>query len=165
MLSETTGMATTSKNLPVSGIAAILPLAIFVVALVVEINSGINMPQNHNPPRLITSTAFTVGAGSSSYFRFSVPATATNVFVDGHFAATGGASNDIEVYVLNANEFVDFQNHHQTATFYGSQRETQNSISAVLPSGAGTYYLVFNNGFSLLTAKAVQASAVLHYTN
>jgi hypothetical protein len=110
MLSETTGMATTSKNLPVSGIAAILPLAIFVVALVVEINSGINMPQNHNPPRLITSTAFTVGAGSSSYFRFSVPATATNVFVDGHFAATGGASNDIEVYVLNANEFVDFQN-------------------------------------------------------
>jgi hypothetical protein len=113
----------------------------------------------------ITNTAFTVKAGSSEYFEFSVPANTTNVFVDGHFAATGGTGNDVEAYVLNSDEWVNFQNHHQTPTFYNSQRTTQNTISATLPASAGTYYLVFNNGFSLLTPKAVEVSAVLHYTN
>ncbi|HXZ14073.1 MAG TPA: hypothetical protein VEG64_16930 [Candidatus Sulfotelmatobacter sp.] len=31
--------------------------------------------------------------------------------------------------------------------------------------GAGTYYLVFDNGFSLLTPKAVQADGTLRYMN
>jgi hypothetical protein len=113
----------------------------------------------------ITNTAFTVKAGSSEFFEFSVPANTTSVFVDGHFAATGGAGNDIEVYVLNSDEWVNFQNHHPTPTFYNSQRTTQDSIGGSLPPGVGTYYLIFNNGFSLLTPKAVEASAVLHYTN
>jgi ribosomal protein L40E len=115
--------------------------------------------------QVITNTALAVKASSYTYFEFFVAANATNVFVDGHFTATGGSGNDIEVYILTPDEFVNFQNHHQTPTLYNSQRATQDSINAVLPSGAGAYYLVLNNGFSLLTPKAVQASAVLHYTN
>jgi hypothetical protein len=169
------------KDLPVSGIAAIIALVLLVLvvsAKIISVASAPHMPvvpQSDLPsvaqyvpqPRSqpITNTAFTVNAAAYSYFAFSVPENTTNVFVDGHFAATGGSGNDIEVYILNADEFVNFQNHHQTQTFYNSQRATQNSINAVLPSGAGAYYLVFNNGFSLLTPKAVQASAVLHYTN
>jgi hypothetical protein len=168
--------------MPVSGIAALLAAGLLIVVVVAKIVSLGGSPQSRVVPQMrpqslahqyvqqersltITSTAFTVKAGSSEYFAFSVPANTTNVFVDGHFTASGGAGNDIEVYILNSDEWVNFQNHHQTPTFYNSQRATQNSISATLPSGAGTYYLVFNNGFSLLTPKAVEASAVLHYTN
>jgi hypothetical protein len=179
------GHATTasakSKYLPVSGIAAILALGILVIVIVAKLVSVSNAPQTpvglqpsvqpvaqYIPQQrslAVTNGAFTVKAGSMEYTAFTVPANSTNVFVEGHFAASGGAGNDIEVYILSPDEFVNFQNHHQTPTLYNSQRETQNSINAVLPSGAGTYYLVFNNGFSLLTPKAVEASVVLHYTN
>jgi hypothetical protein len=171
----------TPKGLPLSGIAALVALALIAVFGVAKIVSVASSPPTLVVPQIpsqlvpqyvprqhsltITDTAFTVKAGSSEYFEFSIPANTTNVFVDGHFIATGGTGNDIEVYILNSDQFVNFQNHHQTTTFYNSQRETQNSINAVLPSGAGNYYLVFNNGFSLLTPKAVQASAILHYTN
>jgi hypothetical protein len=148
-----TEAATKPKDLPVSGIAALLAVGLIVVVGISKIVSVASspatpvvpnipiqtttqyVPQQRNQP--ITSTAFTVKAGSFDYFAFSVPSDATNVFVDGHFVATGGAGNDIEVYILNSDEYVNFQNHHQTATFYNSQRETQNSINAVLPTGAG----------------------------
>lgn len=177
----TTAAAAAPKNLPVSGIAAALAVILLAVVIVVKITSSVahtppiaTRPTSQPPlqyvpqPRAqnITDTAFTVKAGGYTYFQFSVlNADSTNVFVDGHFSATGGSGNDIEVFILNQDEFVNLQNGHQTATFYNSQRVTQNSINAVLPPGVGTYYLVFNNGFSLLTPKAVRASAVLHYTN
>lgn len=121
------------------------------------------LPQPH--VLTIVNTAVTVAAHSYSWYTFSLPERSVNVSVQGHFAATGGMGNDIQVYILNPDEFANFQNHHTTPTFYNSQRETQNSISAVLPAGGGTYYLVLDNGFSLITPKAVQISAVLNYTN
>ena len=100
----------------------------------------------------------------STYYPITVPADATNVSVDGHFTATGGLGNDIEVYVLTEDNFVNFKNGHPSPTLYNSGKVTQDSISVTLPA-SGNYYLVFNNNFSLLTPKAVQASATLHFTN
>lgn len=113
----------------------------------------------------ITNTAFFVKAGTYQPFKFSVPPGATSVWVDGHFSAAGGSGNDIDVYLLGEDAFANWQNGHQASTYYNSGRATQNSIKATLPPGAGTYYLVFNNKFSLFTDKEVQASATLHYTN
>ncbi len=52
-----------------------------------------------------------------------------------------------------------------TDTYYNSGRATQKSVHATLPSGTGTYYLVFNNNFSLVSPKAIQASVTLRYMN
>ena len=133
------------------------------------VNNGMRvspLPNLVSLPRTmpITNGAITVRAAGYLYYKFSVPASATNVFVDGHFSATGGTGNDIEVVIVNEDNFANFQNHHDAQTYYNSGKATQNSIQAVLPAG-GTYYLVFNNGFSLLTPKAVAADATLHYTN
>jgi zinc ribbon protein len=114
--------------------------------------------------QVITNTAITVKAAGYDFYKFTVPLGATNVSVDGHFSATGGAGNDIEVVILNEDNFANFQNHHDAQTYYNSGKVTQDSIHAVL-AGGGTYYLVFNNGFSLLTPKAVAADATLHFTN
>lgn len=119
-------------------------------------------PVPHTQP--IVNTAFTVNASSGLYYKFLVPQGAYNVTVDGRLSATGGSGNDIEAYLLNEDEFVNWQNGHSTSTYFSSGRVTQGSINAQLPSGAGTYYVVFNNKFSLLTPKAVQASVLLHYT-
>jgi hypothetical protein len=113
---------------------------------------------------IITDTAITVRANAYVYYRFLVPPGATNISVDGHFTATGGMGNDVEVLILSEDSFVNFQNRHSARTYYYSGKVTQSSINAVLPRG-GNYYLIFNNNFSLLTPKAVQANATLHYTN
>lgn len=112
----------------------------------------------------ITNTAFTVKANGYLYYRFTVAPDAANVWVDGNFSASGGSGNDIEVYLMDEDAFVNWQNNHPVRTFYNSGRLTQGKIYAGLPPRAGTYYLVFNNNFSLITPKAVQASATLHYT-
>jgi predicted nucleic acid-binding Zn ribbon protein len=109
------------------------------------------------------STTFAVKNLGYVYTQFAVPPGATNVSVTGRFTASGGLGNDIEAYILTSDGFVNFQNGHQATTYYQSGRVTQGSINANLPAGA-TYYLVFNNNFSLLSAKAVQASVTLNYT-
>jgi hypothetical protein len=118
--------------------------------------------QPHSVP--ITNGALTVNAGSFSWYTFAVPPGATVVTVSGHFAATGGFRNDIMAYVLDADSFVNFRNHHPVNTLYNSGKLTQSQISATLPNGSGTYYLVFDNRFSIITPKAVQVNATLSYT-
>jgi hypothetical protein len=111
----------------------------------------------------IGTGALTVAAANSIYYQLPVPATATVVKVQGHFTATGGTGNDIEVYLLNQDEFTNWQNGHATATFYNSGRVTVGDIDATLPNDAATYYLVFNNKFSLITPKAVQENITMTY--
>jgi hypothetical protein len=112
----------------------------------------------------IANTTISVGAGSFNYYKFVVPATATEASVDGHFSATGGFGNDIQVFVVNADSFVNFQNGHPSDAYFNSGKVTQNTINALLP-GPGTYYLVCNNRFGLLAPKAVEINAILHYVN
>jgi hypothetical protein len=123
-------------------------------------------PQVAKMPRTetIANTAITVGAGSFTYYKFVVPTTAAQAYVDGHFSATGGFGNDIQVFVVNQDSFANFQNGDPSDAYFNSGKVTQNSINALLP-GAGTYYLVCNNRFSLLSPKAVEIDAVLHYAN
>lgn len=120
-------------------------------------------PQAHE--EVIANTAFTVKQLSFGYYKFEVPFNSTNVSVDGHFQASGGLGNDIEVYLLDQDGFVNWQNKHAVTTYYNSGRLTEGTISATLPSLSTMYYLVFNNKFSLISPKAVQLSATLRYTN
>ena len=124
-------------------------------------------PQLPPPPQphfvRIVNTAITVNAGSFAWYPFSVPENANTLAVTGHFTATGGSGNDIIVYILDEDGLANLKNGHPTRTYYNSEKVTQSSIQAVLPPAPGTYYLVFDNRFSLLTPKAVQVNASLSY--
>ncbi len=90
--------------------------------------------------------------------------------VVGQFKATAGsttggpANNDIEVHVLAEAAFAAWQSGYATNTYYSSGRVSQGDINAVLPPGAGAYYVVFNNKFSPRTAKTVQIDLDLRYS-
>lgn len=119
------------------------------------------------PPQLhrvsMPSAAFTVGALAANNYSFAVPAGAFDVTMKGHFAATGGSGNDIEVVVVSEDEFVNWQNGHPSKAFYNSGRVTQDTIKLNLPSDAATYRVVFSNKFSLFTPKAVEANVDLNF--
>ena len=125
-------------------------------------------PTSQQPPvqqhkQSTGNVAFTVNAQSANNYKFTVPAGAFNVTMKGHFAASGGSGNDIEVVVVSEDEYVNWQNGHPTKAFYNSGKVTQDSINLNLPSDAATYYIVFSNKFSLLTPKAVQGSIDLSF--
>lgn len=112
---------------------------------------------------VLSNTEFALSAGQYRYTRFEVPQNAGAVRVEGTFSASGGAGNDVEAYIFSNDDFVNWQNRHPVRTFYNSGRVTQGTLEVTLPALAGTYYLVFNNNFSLLSAKTIQTSIRLHF--
>jgi len=112
---------------------------------------------------VLSNAEFGLSAAQYRYTRFGVPQNAGAVRVEGTFSATGGAGNDVEAYIFSNDDFVNWQNRHRVRTFYNSGRVTQGTLEVTLPPIAGTYYLVFNNNFSLLSAKTVQTSIRLHF--
>lgn len=118
-------------------------------------------------PQLHTTTtgdkAFTLNAGAATYFKFPVSAGAYNASLKGHFSATGGVGNDIEVFVMTEDDYVNWQNRHTVNTLYNSGKVTQETLNVTLPTDAGMYYLVFSNKSSWLVPRAVQANVNLTY--
>jgi hypothetical protein len=108
----------------------------------------------------VCEAAFTIPAHSAKTCTFSVSQGQHRVRLEGHFAATGGPHNSIEVWVMNDDEFVNWQNHHPVKAIYNSQRVTQGTINVFLPD-SGKYHVVFNNDFSLLTPKAVEVQLTI----
>jgi hypothetical protein len=94
---------------------------------------------------------------------FSVPSGCSNALVDGRFTAKGGAKNDIEVYILDEDGFVNFRNRNRTVRYYNSGRVTQATLNVSLPSGR-TYHLIFDNRFSLVSNKALSAKISTRYS-
>src|SRR5216683_3987808 len=118
-------------------------------------------PQPKPHSDVIVDTAFTVKAGEWSAYKFDVPADAKSVKVAGHFAATGGAKNTIEVFLTNEDGVANLKNSNPFRRFYFSGRVTQNSIDIPLPPTQDTYYLIFDNRFALMIPRAVQANATV----
>jgi len=105
--------------------------------------------------------AFTVAARASKTCTFTIPSTIRAARLVGHFTATGGPRNTIEVWVLDDDSFVNWQNAHQVHALYNSQKVTTGTIGLFLHPG--TYHVIFNNSFSVLTPKAVEANMALEY--
>lgn len=115
-----------------------------------------HVQQINNPVQVINALGY-------YYYKLDAPPGATNVAFQGNFTASGGSGNDIEVYVMSEADFVNWQNGHAAKTYYNSGKVTVGNITVNLPADAGTYYLVFNNKFSLLSSKSVRLNATFTY--
>jgi hypothetical protein len=100
----------------------------------------------------VVSGSFAVSPGSSGsvYYSFSVYPGAT-AKLQGSFTASGGSGNDIKVYVAD-----------QTQTYYNSGQVHSGNIDISLQSG--TYYIEFDNSFSIISTKTVSAQINLIYS-
>jgi len=125
----------------------------------------------------ILDTPVSVSPHSFRYYKFSLPEGSVNVSIVGQFATASpppkkpanpkakpeDSDNDIEVYVLSEPAFAVWQNGYATSSVYESGRVQKGELQSELPAGAGIYYLVFSNKFSLKAPKTVNATVLLRY--
>ncbi len=118
---------------------------------------------------LVTAHAETITDGSIAIkprgfasYKVVVPEGAIDVEVAGQFEASGRSDDNVQVLVLTDGEFVVWQGGYATSPFYDSGPVSKGDLQAILPSRAGTYYLVLSNKASRLE-KTVTLSAGLHY--
>lgn len=111
----------------------------------------------------LSNEALTINQLGYSYFKLDVPAKASSVALLGNFTASGRGGNTIEAFVFSETDYVNWQNNQQADPFYSSGKVTMGTIDANLPPGPGSYYLVFNNKFSVLAPKTIRLNAKLTY--
>jgi predicted nucleic acid-binding Zn ribbon protein len=111
----------------------------------------------------LVNEGLTINQLGYSYFKLQVPSKARSVEFHGNFTASGGAGNMIEAYLFSAEGYEGWQRQQNPSPFYSSGRVSMDRMDAELPSGPGTYYLVFNNKFSLLSPKTIHVEAKLTY--
>lgn len=145
------------------------PLFPFLIVLALTLCGGLSVRGQDSPAQSaskpICEAAFTVPAHNAKTCTFALPKGSGRTRFEGHFAATGGPHNSIEVWIMNDDQFVNWANHHPVAALYNSHRVTQGTVRLLLPPDGGKYHVVFNNEFSILTPKAVEASFVLKSVN
>jgi hypothetical protein len=115
----------------------------------------------HSVP--VSSEPVTVKQLAYTYFKLDVPDKAGSVLLKGTFIASGGTGNTIEAFLFPESDYVNWQNRHAATPLYSSGKVTMGAIETELPAGAGSYYLVFNNKFSVLDSKTVRVDAALTY--
>lgn len=97
-------------------------------------------------------------AGYYRSYEFSTVSNAHNNKLSGRFQASGGSGDDIRVIIMTKDDYTNFVNGHSAHCYYDSGKNTVSTIDVDLPSGPQNYVLVFDNTFSILTDKEVNAN-------
>jgi hypothetical protein len=125
-----------------------------------EISSSVPAPDTRN----LINGVITIGAGEYYDIKFEVDTgTMRGTGVTGAFKASGGSGNDIEVSILNDAVFGKWITGHNEPTLYYSGKSTSSNISVAI-SNSGNYHLIFDNSFSLISSKEVNAKVDLFWS-
>jgi hypothetical protein len=111
----------------------------------------------------IGSSMFVVAPGKVFYFRIPIN-DVRDIRIAGHFLALGGQGNDVDVVLADEPNFGLWMDGQQAKVYYQSGRATSGDIDVKLPALNATYYLAFNNRFSVLSAKTINADLNLYYS-
>ena len=106
----------------------------------------------------VTPAEFSVGPAGLRYFKISIDEHMQNASVIGKFAASGGAYNDIEVFVIGRDPSINPRDGLYARAWYKTRRVTSDDLD--VPLSSGEYYLVFSNAFSP-SNKTVSASITI----
>ena len=97
---------------------------------------------------------FRAEASKAPYFQFKLPTYYRDGRIVGNALVSGGSGNDIRVLLLTEQQFQAW--FVEPAPLYDSGRR-QSVVLSVPVSDPGTYYILFDNTFSAVSSKNVQA--------
>ena len=123
-----------------------------------EEQSIIEQPPPLSTQSTIVDSTFPVSAQQFRYYLFTVTGNRVGN-LKGTFTATGGR-NDIDVWVIDANQMANYTNGHSTHFYYHSDYVSYGEINLRLRPGS--YYIIFSNRAALLTNKVVSAQIYLN---
>lgn len=128
---------------------------------------GSSVPSESSGPVFVKQTktlvrgSLTIPAGRYQEYGFVVLSDARSVVVTGEFLVKGSGL-DILVLVMNDIDFTNWKNGATVRPLYNSGRVTTQRPNVAI-SQVGVYYLVFDNTYSFITAKTVDATIELTY--
>jgi len=99
----------------------------------------------------IVDATYKVSPNSYSYVPFTLQCTAN---VQGGFVANAALGNDIIIFILDKDNFREFENGNDASTYYNSNKVESGNFDVTLPSGE--YYVVLSNEYSTFSTKTVQ---------
>jgi hypothetical protein len=129
-----------------------------VLVVLVGVYVGAQSQSSGVKPEALISGPVMVKAGTAYYVRFTVGGSARIV---GRFEASGGGGNDIQAIIASSDDFENWNNGHAAHFLYQTGKTTVSTINIPIDH-AGTYYLAFNNKFSLLSNKIVTGNIYVY---
>jgi hypothetical protein len=111
----------------------------------------------------ITTGTIVVPPGKWANLVFDVSVVSmSRITVEGWFHASGGAENDIEVFIAKEDDYNEWAQGRAIKPLYNTGRTTLGNINVGLSSSTERYHLVFNNIYST-SMKYIQAEIDLKY--
>jgi len=103
-----------------------------------------------------------VKAGYAKNMTIIVPKDFKDIHLIGNFITEGGSGNDVYVYLMSEEEYLNYANGHNYNVIYSSGKATTKSFNIPIPN-PGNYILVLDNKFSLFSDKLVRISLDMTY--
>jgi hypothetical protein len=122
----------------------------------------------HQEERLHTvstgDATFSIYPGAFHSLKFVVPADHKDANLKGHFSVVSGGADGIQAFLLNEEDYANWQKGNTTYRYYDSGSVRQANLDVpLLAWSAGAYYLVFDNQ-SPQTPKTITANLSLTYS-
>lgn len=116
-------------------------------------------PPTISEPNRVTILSDTFEVKPQQYFtsRFTVPPDGARI--TGRFRAISG--DNIMVHILDADGYTNFEHRNPFRSYYDSGKSAVGSIDMRMVGGS--YYLVFENSYSIFSKKVVQATVTMEY--
>jgi hypothetical protein len=151
---------TTRRNTLLGLLVVLLLLVVLVVANSGSDNSGSGaaaLASAVSAPNVIpiaTNQELVIPAGSVQSFTWTAPQYQPNCHISGHIQVTDGGSKDVQVVVLDADDYQNWVNGHQSKAYFQTEKTTAVTLN-VNTGTVGPLVVAISNGFSVLSDKKV----------
>lgn len=115
------------------------------------------------PVEISKSSTIAVNANTMTWLPFPIQGNWGSPTISAHFQASGGGRNDIRAYVVDEDGLTNLKNNAQGQAYYNSGQVSAGEFRVTFPNQAANYYVVFDNRFSLFSAKTVVLTGTFSY--
>ncbi len=124
------------------------------------LDSGPSFAERKNT---IVSGVVAIPADQVVYYKLDIKPEFTNTNAKGHFTAAGGSGNDIDAFIADETDTINWKNGHKYQVFWQTDGlQTMGSFDLNLKAGV-VYYLVLSNKASVVSDKQVTIDATLTF--
>jgi hypothetical protein len=145
-------------------VVSVVVISLFILGIRSCSNWFDSLPKDVDRKNQIVSGVISVPAGQETFWKLDPKPNYKNVAVKGTFTASGGQGNDVEVFISDETNVVNYKNGHKSKVVYQTDgTQTTGLIQATLAPGV-VYYLVVSNSADRVNEKKVAIDVAVTFT-